>query len=129
MKSIYLHYYNLDITDIVICGHSNCAAIKSCEDSIYQSLPDGLKNWIGIIKSQLDLSANYTDLNQAIRQNVLNQMANLKKYPDVQKKLAMGTLNIHAWFFNFNQSMIYEWDANKQSFDSLVNEEKLLLPG
>lgn len=119
---------NLDITDIVICGHANCAAIKSCEDSIYQSLPDGLKSWIGIIKSQLDQSANYTELNQAIRQNVLNQITNLKNYPDVQKKLAMGTLNIHGWFFNFNQSMVYEWDANKQSFDSLVNQEQLLLP-
>jgi carbonic anhydrase len=112
----------LDITDIVICGHANCGAMKACKNYRPEVLPTKLGQWISMIRSQLKLDGSQKS-NEIARMNVLNQIENLKTYPIVQQKLALGTLNIHGWFFNFDQNMVYAWDAEQKQFKSLVIDE------
>lgn len=120
----------LDITDIVICGHANCGAIKACKNYQPNVLPPKLNQWIKMIRSQLTFD-NSHKLNQILRMNILNQIENLKTYPIVQRKLAQGTLTIHGWFFNFDQSMVYAWDEKKKQFEALikVHQEEELMSG
>ncbi len=118
----------LAITDIVICGHANCGAIKACKNYQPDVLPPKLNQWISMIRSQLQFDSSHK-LNQIARMNILNQIENLKTFPIVQQKLAAGTLKIHGWFFNFDQSMVYEWDLDKKIFKSLAGEESSLLSG
>ena len=114
---------NLDITDIVICGHANCGAIKACQypDSV-SKLPQ-LASWITMIRSQLKIDLAMS-LDQVARLNVLNQVANIKEYPVVRDKLAKKALSIHAWFFDLDQSLMYEWNAVEASFKPLIATEK-----
>jgi carbonic anhydrase len=108
---------SFDITDIVVCGHANCGAINACKNiEMIQSQP--LKNWITKINSQLD--QNVHELNDQVRFNILNQLKNLLTYPIVQEKLANKTLSIHGWFYNFNESLVYEWKHNENSFRSIL---------
>lgn len=114
---------NLDITDIVICGHANCGAIKACQANEPSLLPQ-LDAWISIIRSQLQIDDGQP-LNEVAQMNVLNQIANLKTYPLVQERLANKTIALHAWFFDFDQSLIFEWNEEKQAFKSFVNAPPL----
>ena len=109
---------NLDITDIVVCGHANCGAIKACQSEVPISQPQ-LNTWIEMIRAQLQLDKSVS-LDEVARLNVLNQVANLKTYPVIQDKLASKTINLHAWFFDFDQSLVFEWDESKQEFRSLI---------
>ena len=109
----------LNITDIVICGHANCGAIKACKNYQPDELPLKLSQWIGMIRSQLKFDGSHK----------LNQIENLQTYPIVQQKLAAGTLKIHGWFFHFDQSMVYEWNSKEKKFKPLVREESALLSG
>jgi carbonic anhydrase len=110
---------NLAITDIVVCGHANCGAIRACCSEDKLPSESELQRWIANIRSQLNLSA-HKDLDQYAMDNVLAQVANLKQYPIVKTKLANSSINIHAWFFNVDQGLVYEWDEDESEFKSIV---------
>ena len=111
-----------DITDIVICGHANCGAINAC-DKIDASAPSILFSWINRIKNQLG-HHSHASLNEKVRINVLNQIENLKTYPIIQQKLQDKCLNIHGWFFDFDESLVYEWRQHENEFKSIVLQEE-----
>lgn len=115
----------LDVREIVICGHSNCGAIKaSCADHL--NVPSQLKSWIQRIRAQLKFDGyiNFDDLEikELAKQNVLNQIENLKGYPVVQAKLAKKTLNIHGWFIDLEHHLILEWDGAEGIFKPIGAE-------
>jgi carbonic anhydrase len=111
---------HLNIHDIVICGHTNCGAIKASCSSSNTSLAPELQQWINKIRAQLHLKDNKQPDAFAM-DNVLNQVNNLKQYPIVQSKLKNHSLNIHAWFFNFDESMIYEWNNELNKFSPVID--------
>ncbi len=112
---------NLNITDIVICGHSNCGAIHACRGGELDLLQ--LNKWIKLIKAQLPLDQSLS-LTELAHVNVLNQVKNLQSYPLIKKKVAAQQLNIHAWFFNVEESLIYEWDSESDLFNPIVFDAK-----
>lgn len=110
----------LDIREIVICGHSTCGAIKACTEK-HLNLPTQLTKWINLIKSQLSL--NTDDLNELAKQNVLNQIKNLQEYPLVKQKLEGKSLHIHGWFIDLEDHVIWEWDSRNEQFKP-IGEDK-----
>lgn len=110
----------LDITDIVICGHANCGAIKACQHPEMVSQLPQLASWIEMIRSHLTLQPSMAQ-DQVARLNVLRQVENVKQYPMVKEKLDKNTLNIHAWFFDLDKNLMYEWDEKEISFKPLVS--------
>jgi carbonic anhydrase len=115
---------NLEIFDIVVCGHANCGAMRACcHDTA--PLPDHLKSWINQIKSSLGLDSSLQNLNpnEVAQKNVLFQIESLKTYPVVQRKLANKSLTIHGWFYNFDQQQVFEWDIFENCF-KLIGKQK-----
>jgi carbonic anhydrase len=109
----------LDIREIVICGHSNCGAINACcEENL--NLPFQLQSWIQRIKNQLIL--NTSDISELAKQNVLNQIKNLECYPMVREKLVNKTLHIHGWFIDLDQHTILEWSNRLQGFKPISED-------
>lgn len=113
---------NLDISDIVICGHGNCGAMRACQEfDSSNALSPKLKSWIEMIKSQLTINQNMT-IDEVAKLNILNQLENLKQYPIVQERIASSKpLSIHGWFFSFEDNLVYEWDANAKTFKVIDN--------
>lgn len=102
------------IHTIIICGHSHCHILNRCLHKDTTDLPHHLDKWMTQINDQIPYHPN-TSANDAAKQNVLNQMQNIKKYPVVQEKMINDALKIHAWFFNSETNEISEWQkaANK----------------
>ena len=113
---------NFDITDIVICGHANCGAMKACQiHDMTANHTSPVDAWIEKIRKQLIFDAD-TSVNQLAQKNVLNQIGNLRLYPVVQEKIKNSSLRIHGWFYDFEQSMVYEWNQQELKFTSIIND-------
>jgi len=117
----------LKVTDVVICGHYRCAAVKELlEKKTDEESPVNL--WLAHTKETLTvITRDYPHLDgearwdKAVEQNVLVQMANLTKHPVVAAGLASGTLRLHAWVLRFESCEILAYDATSQSFKPLLD--------
>ncbi len=110
----------LDVRDVVICGHSSCGAIYFASSNTTNKLPTQLNAWISRIRSSLNFDNK--DLNEISRQNVLNQINNLKQYPIVREKMAKNQLQIHGWFINLEEHLIFEYDSEENIFKVIGHE-------
>ncbi len=123
---------NLGVSDIVICGHSQCGAISALlgQTRIGDSSPH-LRDWLKVASPVLEtLKKEYAHLTDpearehaAAEENVLFGLDNLHSYPCVQNRLADGTLRLHAWFFKIATAELYAFDPQSQQFIPLVRED------
>jgi carbonic anhydrase len=123
----------LHVSDIVICGHSQCGAISALlgETPVGKSTPH-LRDWLSLAAPVLDtVKKNYTHLISAedrrdttAEENVLFGLDNLHSYPCVQQRLADGTLRLHGWFFQIATAKLFAYDPETLQFQPLVTEKE-----
>lgn len=126
----------LGIKDIIVCGHSQCGAIKGLMDldSIREALP-GVCSWLQHAESTRRIvDSKYPDLdgaeklNVAIQENVLVQLENLRTHPAVAARLATGEVKLHGWVYKFETSQIFAYDAGSKQFVPLTGESPGTVP-
>ncbi len=108
----------LGVRDVVVCGHSECGAMRAL---LAGEVPDGspnLSEWLDVGRSALPrLDAPpfpgeaLSPTNRLSQVNVLQQLENLRSYPVVQERLAAGTLGLHAWWFDLSGAEVLSYDA------------------
>ena len=121
----------LRVSDIVICGHSQCGAIAALLDKkpVSDATPH-LRDWLKIALPVLDtLRKNYAHLhdqaareNAAAEENVLFSLDNLHSYHCVQERLMDGSLRLHGWFFKIATAELFAFDPESKQFLPLVRE-------
>jgi carbonic anhydrase len=123
---------NLRVSDIVICGHSQCGAISAMLGRTpLTDLTPHLRDWLNLATPVLEtLKKDYAHLAQpehletaAAAENVLFGLDNLHSYPCVQERLADGTLQIHGWFFDIGSAELFAFDPDARQFTPLVQEK------
>ncbi|MYM64448.1 carbonic anhydrase [Pseudomaricurvus sp. HS19] len=117
----------LKVRHIIICGHSDCGAIKGALDmSSVEGLPH-VKEWLGHCRSAMEIVRERNDieagcaighdhLNEAIEENVLQQVQHIRTHPTVAAKLATGKVQIHGWVYNIKTGGIRCCDQNDTNF-------------
>ncbi len=122
---------SLRVSDIVICGHSQCGAITALLDSKPVSdLTPHLRDWLKVAAPVLDtMKKDYAHLKTAdeketaaAEENVLFGLDNLHSYQCVQNRLEDGTLRLHAWFFKIASAELFAYDPETRQFSPLVSE-------
>ncbi|MBR9872272.1 MAG: carbonic anhydrase [Gammaproteobacteria bacterium] len=107
----------LGVRHIIVCGHTDCGAIKGALDiPSLKGLPH-VKEWLGHCRSAMEIvrerhsisndecvDAKY--LNEAIQENVLQQVQHLRTHPVVAAKLATGKIEIHGWVYDIKSGNI-----------------------
>jgi carbonic anhydrase len=105
----------LEVTDIVICGHSDCGAMKAMlnPDSDQLKRMPTVRSWLrnadaarSVVEvTHPDLQGD--DLVQAlVEQNVRTQLAHLRTHPAVAARLAQGKLALHGWVYGIGSGSI-----------------------
>ncbi|MFJ2363857.1 carbonic anhydrase [Pseudomonas sp. NPDC087697] len=116
----------LGVSDIVICGHSDCGAmtaISTCK--CLDHLP-AVANWLRHAESAKVVNAARIHasaearLDSLVRENVVAQLANLKTHPSVALALEQGRLNLHGWVYDIESGSIAALDETTQRFVSLA---------
>lgn len=119
---------NLRVSDIIICGHSQCGAMAAllAEKPANPAMPH-LEAWLSLAVPVRDtIKKNYAHLEEtraretaAAQENVLFGLDNLHSYPCVQQRLAEGALRLHGWFFKIATAELFAYDPQTRQFGPL----------
>ena len=104
----------LGVSQIVICGHTDCGAMKGLLHRENLASMPTVNNWLrnadaalSVVKAR-DSSANEKDkLLELAEANVLLQMNHLRTHPSVAGKLAQKKLSIYGWVYDIGHGDIY----------------------
>jgi carbonic anhydrase len=112
----------LGVTHVVVCGHSQCGAMKGAMDLEGLNHLPHTKEWLSytqaavqIVNEGEGLSAD-EKMHRLIRENVLLQMQHLRTHPMVAARLASQKLQLHGWVYDIPSGGIEAYDANKGAF-------------
>ena len=121
----------LGVTDVVVCGHSQCGAMTALLDGLPKSTETPhLQEWIATAAPVRELMdrhyrhlTEHTDrVTAAAGENVLFALENLHTYPAVTTRLAAGTLRLHGWFFQIATAELFAYDLATQQFQPIEPE-------
>jgi carbonic anhydrase len=124
---------SLCVSDIVICGHSQCGAMGAllADKPLDPSMPH-LRDWLKLASPVLEtMKTNYAHLTEksaresaAAEENVLFGLDSLHSYPCVQERLASGSLRLHGWFFKIATAELFTYDPETRQFVPLVSDQE-----
>ncbi len=114
----------LGIEQVVICGHSNCGAMKGLLklNKLQKDMPlvyDWLKHAESTRRLVMENYPHYkgNDLMEVlVAENVLIQIENLKTYPIVRARLHQGRLKIYPWVYNIETGNVLAYDARTHTY-------------
>lgn len=122
----------LRVSDIVICGHSQCGAMTALlGPPLDEKRTPHLKEWLTLAEPVRETMhnqyAHVTDhkhrIDLAAGENVLFALENLHSYYCVQDRLADGSLRLHGWFFEIASAQLLAYDPDRRQFSPLVREK------
>lgn len=113
----------LNVPHIIVCGHSDCGALKGAmRPETLDDFPH-VKNWLGYAKAAaLIVHENKAALGERerlrllIEQNVVLQMQHLKTHPYVAARLAAGRTAIHGWVYDIGAGEVRAYDEAARRF-------------
>ena len=113
----------LGVRHIVICGHTDCGAMKGLIDIESLNEVPAVASWLGQAEAtRRVVMNNYKDhskkalINAMTRENILVQLQNLQTHPAVLSALAGGDLKLYGWIYNIGTGDVESFDSEKQTF-------------
>ena len=118
---------NLNVKDIVVCGHSDCGAMHAILEGREKLTAPNLRAWLRHGDPALEridgLKSSLSRVNALSQQNVIQQLEHLKTYPVVSGRLAAGTLKLHAWWFELTRADVFAYEEDLDQF-TIIDEEE-----
>ncbi len=121
---------NLKVSDIIVCGHSECAAMRALVGDRNKVQMPNLKSWlrhgdpaVDRLRSGVVMDFSLSEHNQLSQLNVLLQIEHVKSYPAVKKRIDEGSLAIHGWWFDIAKADVYAYEDAFKKF-VLIDEEE-----
>lgn len=113
----------LNIKEIIVCGHTDCGAMKALLDpELMKDLP-AVREWLRIAESTRQIMKEiYPNLTgeelfaATIKENVLVQLEHLRTHPAVATRLRSGTLTLHGWIYSIGTGEVWLYDQNQEKF-------------
>ena len=109
---------NLGVSDIIVCGHSECGAMQALINGREKIATPNLKAWLRhgeyalqALKIDQGADAQMAIHNRLSQLNVLQQLDNLKSYPLIQEKMASKKIRVHAWWFELANASVHFFDS------------------
>jgi carbonic anhydrase len=123
---------NLKVKDIIVCGHSNCGAMRALlEPEQLGELP-ATKAWLTHArKTEQIMWESYGHLqghdllHATVEENVLVQLENLRSHPAVAKAMANGMLHLHAWVYKIETGEVFAFDPERGQYTSVTGTDGL----
>lgn len=113
----------LRVRDAIICGHSDCGAMKAAlGHAALEGLPEA-ERWLQHVEAAFEhrqplnpADGDSAELASLIRGNVVAQLLNLRAQPSVARATAEGRLRVHGWYYDILSGRIEEYDEKAGRF-------------
>ena len=109
----------LGVTNIVICGHSDCGAMKGLlhdHDGALDAMPT-VRSWLrnaqaarSVVEATRGALQGDAKVQALVEQNVLTQLQHLGTHPSVAAGLAKGTLVLQGWIYEIATGEVLTYD-------------------
>jgi len=117
----------LKVRHAIVCGHSDCGAMKAALDREgLVNLPK-VRRWLDHVEAAFaykqplnPADGESAELAAVIRGNVVAQLMNLRAQPLVAKAIAEKRLTAHGWYYDIMTGRIEEYNEKQQRFVALV---------
>jgi carbonic anhydrase len=117
----------LKVKHAILCGHSDCGAMKAALDRRgLEKLPKASR-WLHHVEAAFSHrqplnpeDGPHAELASLIRGNVVAQLLNLKAQPSVSRAMMEGRLAVHGWYYEILSGRIERFDEDTRRFVPLV---------
>ena len=117
----------LEVSEIIICGHTHCGAIASLYTNIDEKPFIHTKKWLSLGKDAKALAVRTLGedaqkeelLRLTEKLSVISQIEHLLTYPFVKERVDAGTLHLHGWMYDIANGTIEYYDPDECEFKSL----------
>lgn len=117
----------LKVKHAIVCGHSDCGAMKAALDrSSLENLPKASR-WLQHVEAAFDhrqpidpADGEHGELYSLIRGNVIAQLLNLRQQASVAKAMSAGTLHTFGWYYDILSGRIEQYDEVERRFKPLL---------
>lgn len=115
------------VRHVIICGHSNCGAMKSLLDPDDDLQVPRVTEWLRYAEAARRVATSLQEkqlskdlLVTATEQNVVAQLNNLRTYPEVAVRLSTKTLTLHGWYYDIATGRVDEYNSESGEFAPLL---------
>jgi len=107
----------LKVKSAILCGHSDCGALKAALDQEGLERMPKARRWLSHVDAAFahrqplnPADGEHAELASLIRGNVVAQWLNLKAQPAVVRAVKEGRLTVHGWYYDILSGRIEEYD-------------------
>ncbi len=113
----------LKVKQAILCGHSDCGAMKAALDRKgLEHLPKASR-WLRHVEAAFShrqpvnpADGEHAELAALIRGNVVAQLLNLKAQPAVARAMAHDEISVRGWYYDILTGRIEEYDEHMRRF-------------
>ncbi|HTD04184.1 carbonic anhydrase [Undibacterium sp.] len=115
----------LGVTDVVICGHSNCGAMSAIASCACLDHMPAVGHWLRhadaakAVNAARSYASDEEKLDALVRDNVIAQLANIRTHPSVALAISQHRLNLHGWVYDIASGDMQVLDEAGGEFVSL----------
>jgi carbonic anhydrase len=123
----------LNVENIIVCGHSDCGAMRAFSHPEKLAELKAVQSWIEHADSAITLAKEHYAhlsgddfLRELTKENVVSQLQHLRTHPCVATRLRKGSLHLYGWYYDIGEGTVEQFDPVLESFlplDQLVSEE------
>ncbi|MBP2586217.1 carbonic anhydrase [Streptomyces sp. PvR006] len=113
----------LEVSDIILCGHSHCGAVGAvARGDDLRTLP-AVRGWLSRSVPTDDGGPDFGDLGPdvalPVQHHVVAQMQRLRDYPCVSEAVREGRLGLHVWYYEVHTGAVQAHQIATGTFSSL----------
>ncbi|MHA7600987.1 carbonic anhydrase [Alicycliphilus sp. T452] len=107
---------NLDVSRIVVCGHSHCGAIKALYEEVSPEAQN-LQRWLDLGREAvLPVQPGPEALRRTEERAVVLQLERLMDYPMVRRRVQDGRITLHGWHYVIEEGEVHVFDVQNGGF-------------
>ena len=117
----------LQVSDIVICGHSDCGAMTAIATCKCLDHMPAVAGWLRYADSGRVVNEARKHVDQPakvasmVRENVIAQLANIQTHPSVRLALEEKRVTLHGWVYDIESGCIQAFDGRTGKFVPLAD--------
>jgi len=115
----------LQVPHIIVCGHSNCGAMKALLHPETLATHSAVRQWLSFAEPALDiLDRDHRDATDDARLalltklNVVQQMKHLESHPAVVERLLQRRLTIDGWVYEIHTGKVESFNLTTGRFEA-----------
>jgi len=122
----------LKVRDIIVCGHSDCGAMKAFETpNALEAMPN-VAAWLRhslaadkVVRECYPALANGERARVLALENVVAQIAHLRTHPSVAAGIARGEISLHGWFVDIHAGQVLALEGTSGRFVTIRDGQPL----